>query len=190
MVSLCRVACALQVASLHRCAWRVASVCVACCIGARCIAASATRSPFAAPCCVMRCTVCCACAARLGRGRALRSPSGGAMHSCAALWWRRALHGQRHRALRRRGDIRHRCRGACGAGRQCESGRMRTWGGCRFRRGAGPIAIVMAASAVQDGGVVWMSDGAVTFKGGNISNTTAVRAHMLRWHVPLRLLQR
>ncbi len=59
-------------------------------------------------------------------------------------------------------------------------------------RSAGPIAIVVAASAVQDGGVVWMSGGAVTFKGGNISNSKvgAVRAHMLRWHVPLRQLQR
>jgi hypothetical protein len=43
---------------------------------------------------------------------------------------------------------------------------------------------------VQDGGVVWMSDGAVKFKGGNISNTTAVRSLMLRWHVPLCVLQR
>jgi hypothetical protein len=55
----------------------------------------------------------------------LRSPSGGAMPSCAGHR-RRALHGQGHRAVRRRGDIRHRSKGACGA-----SAAMRSWGGCR-----------------------------------------------------------
>ena len=41
-----------------------------------------------------------------------------------------------------------------------------------------PIAVGVAALAcAQDfGGVVRMDDGAVTFKGGSISNTTAVRA--------------
>jgi hypothetical protein len=37
----------------------------------------------------------------------------------------------------------------------------------------------VAAPAVQNGGVVSMSDGAVTFKGGNISNAmTVMRARM------------
>ena len=45
-------------------------------------------------------------------------------------------------------------------------------------RGAGPIAIGVAAPAcAQSGGVVSMEDGAVTFRGGLISNTkAAVRA--------------
>jgi hypothetical protein len=51
-------------------------------------------------------------------------------------------------------------------------------------RGAGPIAIGVAAPACAQyngGGVVSMTDGAVTFKGGNISNAMAVmRARMFR----------
>ncbi len=45
-----------------------------------------------------------------------------------------------------------------------------------------PIAIGVAAPACAqyDGGVVRMSDGAVTFKGGSISNTKAVRAPSVR----------
>jgi hypothetical protein len=35
-----------------------------------------------------------------------------------------------------------------------------------------------------------MDDGAVTFKGGTIANTKAVRARQLRPHVPCRMLQR
>jgi hypothetical protein len=41
-----------------------------------------------------------------------------------------------------------------------------------------------------DGGVVRMSDGNVTFKGGTISDTTAVRARPLRSHVACCVLQR
>jgi hypothetical protein len=47
------------------------------------------------------------------------------MRSCAALR-RRARDEQGHGAVRRRGDIRHRSRGACTA-----SAAMRSWGGCR-----------------------------------------------------------
>ncbi len=46
-------------------------------------------------------------------------------------------------------DARGRCRGRFGR-------RRRVWLGC-----------------AQDGGVVWMYDGAVTFKGGTITNTKA-----------------
>jgi hypothetical protein len=48
------------------------------------------------------------------------------MRSCAVRRRRRALHDQGHRAVRRRGDIRHRSKGACGA-----SAAMRSLGGCR-----------------------------------------------------------
>jgi hypothetical protein len=52
-----------------------------------------------------------------------------------------------------------------------------------------PIAMGVAAPACAQygGGVVDMSDGAVTFTGGTISNSTAVRVSPLRspvvWHV-------
>ncbi len=59
-----------------------------------------------------------------------------------------------------------------------------------------PIAIGVAAPAcAQDGGVVRMDDGAVTFKGGSISNSTVVRApsasrasvrHGMVWYVARR----
>jgi hypothetical protein len=39
------------------------------------------------------------------------------------------------------------------------------------------------------GGVVRMGGGVVTFKGGTISNSKAVRAHQLRWHVPRRMVK-
>jgi hypothetical protein len=54
-------------------------------------------------------------------------------------------------------------------------------------RGAGPIAIGVAAPACAQfgGGVVKMDDGAVTFKGGSISNTKAtVRAPSARGASP------
>jgi hypothetical protein len=111
------------------------------CIGARCIGAHC----IGAGCTGARCSlhrrraalpqrtavgwvVCCACAARLGEGRAVRRPSGGAMRSCAGRWRRRrrrrALHGQGHRAVRRRGDIRHQnIKCALLAVRRCEAGR-------------------------------------------------------------------
>ena len=72
-------------------------------------------------------------------------------------------------------------------------------GGCAVRadvggRGAGPFAIgVNCAGCAQFfglGGVVRMDDGAVTFRGGSISNSTAVRApsasgasRVVEWHV-------
>ncbi len=39
------------------------------------------------------------------------------------------------------------------------------------------------------GGVVYMYDGAVTFKGGTISSTEAMRVRLSRLHFPRRLLQ-
>jgi hypothetical protein len=116
-----------------------------------------------------------ACAARLGGGRAVRWPSGDAMRSYAGLRRRRrrrrrALHGQGHRVVRRRGDIRHRDIGACGAGRCSEPGPIDGGRGC--------------AGCAQYGGVVRMDDGTVTFKGGTISRTWAVRA--LRSHAACR----
>ncbi len=61
--------------------------------------------------------------------------------------------------------------------RACESGRCAVGAGVGGR-GARPIAMGVAAPAcAQFGGVVSMFDGAVTFKGGSISNSTAaVRA--------------
>jgi hypothetical protein len=67
--------------------------------------------------------------------------------------------------------------------RRCEPCRMRVGAGAGGR-GVASIAMERAASAVQDGGVVSMYDGAVTFKGGTISNTKAVRARPLRLHIP------
>jgi hypothetical protein len=146
--------CALHVASA-RVASCIGARCIGSrCIGARCIGAvhrlglprpllhrlvlhpigwprrSLHRRRAAVPqrrCRVMRCSVRCACAARLGEGRAVFwLPSGGAMRSCAVLWRRCALHDHGHRAVRHRGDIRHRSKGACGA-----SAAMRSLGGCR-----------------------------------------------------------
>jgi hypothetical protein len=142
-------------------------------------------------------TVCCALyrvlpmyAARLGEGRALRCPSGGAMHSYAGHRGRRDLHGQGHRAFRRCGDIRHR-RSTCSAGRRCEPGRILCGGVCRRTwcgadcNGRGCVGCVQAVG----GGVVRMDDGAVTFKGGTISNSGAVRARPLRSQVPRHALE-
>ena len=42
------------------------------------------------------------------------------------------------------------------------------------------------AGCAQDGGVVRMDDGAVTFKGGTISRAVAVRVRVLRSHVACR----
>jgi hypothetical protein len=113
---------------------------------------------------------------RLDRAKAglLRLPSGGAMRLCPdQRRWRRALHGQGHRAVRRRGDIRHRSNGACRASAAMRSGGRVSADGLR-----GPIAMGVAApaGAQNEGGVVRMDDGAVTFKGGSISSSTAVRA--------------
>jgi hypothetical protein len=140
---------------------------VALCIGLRCIGdAQSSRTAF-------RCSelhgMCCVGAARLGKGRALWWPSGGAMHSCAVLR-RRALHGQGHRAVRHRGDIQHRRKGACVVGRRCESGR------CARGRVSTDCSVRGCVGCAQGGGVVRMLGGAVTFKGGTISNTKAVHA--------------
>jgi hypothetical protein len=69
---------------------------------------------------------------------------------------------------------------------------MRVGGAGVGGRGAGPIAIGVncAGCAQTGGGVVFMGDGAVTFKGGTISNSKAVRARPSRSHVPLCVLQR
>jgi hypothetical protein len=112
----------------------------------------------------------------------LRWPSGGAMRSCA-VFWRRALHGHGHRAFRRRGDIQHRSYGACGAGRRCVVGPDARWGGCRQTGCDGRLQYSWLHRRVQDGGgVVRMVVGAVTFKGGSFSNSTAVSmfARMIR----------
>jgi hypothetical protein len=54
-------------------------------------------------------------------------------------------------------------------------------------RGARPIDGGRGcAGCAQDGGVVRMDDGAVTFKGGTISRAVAVRVHALRSHVACR----
>jgi hypothetical protein len=156
----------------------------ACCIGARCLVASATHRLPEAHRCVVRCAARVRCA--IGRRAGLCGwPSGGAMRSCAEIWrWWRALHGQGHRAVRRRGDIRHRIRGAC------EAGRMRYGGGCRQTGCAADCGGRGCVGCAQGGGVVRMDDGAVTFKGGTISDTKAVRARQLRSHVACRMLQR
>ncbi len=71
---------------------------------------------------------------------------GVAMRSCA-VWlsrWRRcALHAHGHRAVRHRGDSRHRSRGACGSGRVRSGERVSADG---VRR---PIAMGVAAPAVR-----------------------------------------
>ncbi len=57
---------------------------------------------------------------------------------------------------------------------------MRIGGECR-RTGCGADC---SGCAQEGGGVVSMRDGAVTFKGGNISNCSAVRVRPSRSHVP------
>ncbi len=72
-----------------------------------------------------------------------------------------------------------------GAGRRCESGRCAHGAGVGGRV-AGPIAAsvgCVGCAQTGGGGVVRISDGAVTFKGGTISNSKAVRARPLRLHV-------
>ena len=55
-------------------------------------------------------------------------------------------------------------------------------------RGAGPMRRECCAGCAQYGGVVHMGDGAVTFKGVNISNTkAAVRGSPSRFHVACRV---
>ncbi len=63
-------------------------------------------------------------------------------------------------------------------------GPMHTWGGCR-RTGCGANRGERGCvgCAQTGGGVVRISDGAVTFKGGTISSSKAVRARPLRLHV-------
>jgi hypothetical protein len=102
-----------------------------CCIGLCCIGLCCmlqTRSRPAAHGRAVRCVV-SAVHALLDRakGGLLRWPSGGRMRSCSVLRRRRrARDEQGHRAVRHRGDIGHRSKGACGA-----SAAMRSWGGSR-----------------------------------------------------------
>jgi hypothetical protein len=146
---------------MHRCVLHVASARVA-----RCMLQTRGRR---VRCVVSAARVRCSIGRKAGL---LRRPSGGAMPSCAVERWRaRHVHG--HRAVRRRGDIRHRSNGACGAGR------MRV--GRAGVGGRGATADCNWRDCAQWGGVVHMErsfeDGAVTFKGGSISNTkAAVRA--------------
>jgi hypothetical protein len=89
------------------------------CIGAVCIGLCCmlqTRSRPAAHGRAVRCVV-SAARALLDWAKAglFRWPSGGAMRSCADRERRRALNDRGHRAVRQRGDIRHRSRGACWA---------------------------------------------------------------------------
>ncbi len=61
------------------------------------------------------------------------------------------------------------------------------WGGDVSRADCGERGCV--GWSQMGGGVVRMRDGAVTFKGGTISNTTAVRALLLRLLHVCRMLQ-
>ena len=66
------------------------------------------------------------------------------------------------------------------AGRRCEPGPMPAGAGVGGR-GARPICGGLGCTGCAqygNGGVVRMDDGAVTFKGGTISNTKAVRARV------------
>jgi hypothetical protein len=91
--------------------------------------------------------MCCVGATRLDKGRALWWPSGSAMHLCAVLR-RRDHHDQGYRAVRHRGDIRHRRKGSAGRGGDASRVDAR-WGECR------PIAVGVAASAVRRKAVAW-----------------------------------
>jgi hypothetical protein len=107
------------------------------------------------------------------------------MRSCAVLRRRRALHDHGHRAVRRRGDIRHRSsNGACEVGPDAQLGRVSADG---VRRPIATGGAALACAQGGSGGVVRMEDGAVTFKGGSISNSTAVRACAQReWRIRAR----
>jgi hypothetical protein len=105
-------ACCISVCcTLHRRVLHVASVRVARCVGDVHPSRSARSSS----------PLCSVCLARAlldwVKAALLRRPSGGAMHSCAGLR-RRAPHEQGLRAVRGRGDIWHRSKGACKWGRQ------------------------------------------------------------------------
>ena len=143
--------------------------------GARCVrhAAQAVRWLKSHPawCAVAR----CASHAELdGDSGRCRRRACGALRSCSCAAWRRRRdpHGQGRRAVRRRGDIRHRSTSAHGraamrAGADAR-GRCGSGGGLGRRRHR-----VRRGCAQYGGGVVSMSDGAVTFKGGTITNTWA-----------------
>jgi hypothetical protein len=72
-------------------------------------------------------------------------------------------------AIRVGAEARGRCRGM-----RCGRRRRRVWLGC-----------------AQDGGVVSMGDGVVTFKGGTITNTAATvsTGHDACWHVRFRWIR-
>jgi hypothetical protein len=122
-VASMRVA-SVHLRALHRC---IGARCISlCCIGLCCM-----LQPRSRPAAHGRASRCVVSGARALLDRAKAGlffwlPSGGAMRSCAVRKRRRALHDRGHRAVRRRGDIRHRSRGACTA-----SAAMRSWGGCR-----------------------------------------------------------
>jgi hypothetical protein len=188
-VASVRVACCVCArCMLHRCAWhrralhrralrrRVASACVAsACVASACVAsapvASAPRSRPAAPlpcdACLLcvRCSIgrrpgCCGCRAAARCARA-QSGSGGvlSMDKGTALFDTVAISGPEAKA--RTGLVRRCAVGAGVGGRGARTDcNGRGWVGC----------------AQFGGGVVRMDDGAVTFKGGSISNSIAVRA--------------
>jgi hypothetical protein len=171
-----------HVASVRVASARVASARVACCmlhrICARCTLHRRRAAVMQRTRSVMRCIVCCAWAVCDWAKAGVHGSRAVARCTWCAGLRRRAHHDDGHRAVRHRGDIRHRSKGSCGAGRRCEPGRMHTWGGGR-RTGCGADCGERGcAGFAQDysGGVVRMGDGTVTFKGGSISNSTAVRA--------------
>jgi hypothetical protein len=89
----------------------------------RFIGTSETRSPrYGAPPCGALCGMLRGARLDWAKAGLLRSPSGGAMRSCAVRERRRACDDQGHRAVRHRGDIRHRSNGACGLVRRCAVG--------------------------------------------------------------------
>jgi hypothetical protein len=71
----------------------------------------------------------------------------------------------------------------CAGGQRCVSGPRRVGGAGRRRCGRRRREIWLGCA--QNGGVVWMGDGVVTFKGGTITNTTTAvsTGHDGGWHV-------
>ncbi len=75
------------------------------------------------------------------------------------------------------------------AGRRCKSGRC-TLGEGVCGRGVRPCGAPGCIGCGQmGGGVVGMLDGAITLKGGTISNSSAVRVRLLRLRIPRRMSQ-
>jgi hypothetical protein len=194
--------CILHPCMLHRCigaCWHVASARVVRCISSSCVlhrcalpvalprvASVLDRRRKAAPqrlCSVVRCTVCCAfalldwakgglCGGRAAVRCARAQNNGGvlSMTKGTALFDTVAISGTE--AIVRAG------RAGCAVG--ADVGGRGATADCNGRGCAG--------CAQRCGGVVLMDDGAVTFKGGSISNSTAVRATCAQreLHVPRR----